>query len=435
MGYSTPRTTPTVIQTARGLIDGRPFGIVNVTEFGAVGDGETDDTEAIQAALDAAGSAGGGVVYIPAGTYGLTRSVASGKYALTIPAKTRLLGAGIDATTLKLLDDAPDDVALIRVDGVSNVEIAYMTLDGNNARDLATINGENEGIDVKELAGDATHLYFHDLRIFNTAQDGIDLDGGTNVLIENVHVHDAWGSGIHSSGGATDVTVSKCLIEGCAQERAAAGLVGTAGVDVLGNARILDTIIRDCYNGIEIRAGSSLASVIRNCQVSGSDTYGIRVDSNNEGTVIEGTTVTHAGTNTGVQVNSAEVEVRGGRVAVSSAVTCIQLSGQYAAALGVRVIGGNNGVRVTQPNGRVEGCRISGQAFRGIDVNSSNANNLLITGNQVAGSIATSGTGGSSSGTTIMNNTCTSLSFSGTHIIRNNVIGGEWVADGASNPE
>lgn len=429
MGYATPRTTPTVIQTARGLVDGRPLGVFTVTEFGAVGDGETDDTEAIQAALDAAGSAGGGTVYIPAGTYGLTRSDESGKYAITIPAKTRLLGAGIDSTTLKLLDDAPDDVALIRVDGVSHVEIAYMTLDGNNARDLATVNGENEGIDVKELAGDATHLRFHDLRIFDTAQEGIDLDGGTDILIENVHIHDCWGTGIHSSGGATNVTVSKCLIESCAQERAAAALVGTAGVDVLGNARILDTIIRDCYNGIEIRSGSSLATTIRNCQVSGSDAYGIRVDSNNEGTVIEGTTVTHAGTEAAVLVNSAEVEVRGGRVAVSSAKTCVQLSGQYCAALGVRVTGGNNGVRVTQPNGRVEGCRISGQAFGGIDVNSSNANTLLITGNQVAGSIATSGSGGSSSGTTIMNNTCTSLSFSGTHVIRNNVIGGTFVED------
>lgn len=46
-----------------------------VTEFGAVGDGETDSTEAIQKALDAAGENGGGEVYLPVGNYLLTDSI------------------------------------------------------------------------------------------------------------------------------------------------------------------------------------------------------------------------------------------------------------------------------------------------------------------------------------------------------------------------
>lgn len=41
----------------------------NILDYGAVGDGTTDDTAAIQAALDAAGAAGGGEVYVPAGSY------------------------------------------------------------------------------------------------------------------------------------------------------------------------------------------------------------------------------------------------------------------------------------------------------------------------------------------------------------------------------
>lgn len=45
----------------------------NVRDFGAVGDGATDDTEAIQAAIDAAEAAGGGTVYFPAGDYLLDR--------------------------------------------------------------------------------------------------------------------------------------------------------------------------------------------------------------------------------------------------------------------------------------------------------------------------------------------------------------------------
>jgi hypothetical protein len=41
----------------------------NVHEFGAKGDGKTDDTAAFQKALDTAGQGGGGVVYAPRGNY------------------------------------------------------------------------------------------------------------------------------------------------------------------------------------------------------------------------------------------------------------------------------------------------------------------------------------------------------------------------------
>jgi len=41
----------------------------SVRDFGAVGDGKTDDTAAFQKALDAANQAGGGVVYAPRGNY------------------------------------------------------------------------------------------------------------------------------------------------------------------------------------------------------------------------------------------------------------------------------------------------------------------------------------------------------------------------------
>jgi hypothetical protein len=41
----------------------------DVRDFGAVGDGKTDDTAAFQQALNAAGEAGGGVVYASRGNY------------------------------------------------------------------------------------------------------------------------------------------------------------------------------------------------------------------------------------------------------------------------------------------------------------------------------------------------------------------------------
>lgn len=47
----------------------------NVTKFGACGDSETDDSEAIQSAIDAAVSDGGGIVYIPPGTYNVDKTL------------------------------------------------------------------------------------------------------------------------------------------------------------------------------------------------------------------------------------------------------------------------------------------------------------------------------------------------------------------------
>jgi hypothetical protein len=50
---------------------------VNVKTYGAKGDGVTDDTAAIQAAINAVQAAGGGVVYLPAGTYIVNNSAAT----------------------------------------------------------------------------------------------------------------------------------------------------------------------------------------------------------------------------------------------------------------------------------------------------------------------------------------------------------------------
>jgi len=51
-----------------------PNGQFNVLSYGAAGDGQTDDTDAIQSAIDAAAAAGGGRVYFPRGKYRLSKT-------------------------------------------------------------------------------------------------------------------------------------------------------------------------------------------------------------------------------------------------------------------------------------------------------------------------------------------------------------------------
>src|SRR5699024_7771978 len=50
--------------------------VLNVRDFGAVGDGHHDDTAALQKAIEAAGlKKGGGVLEIPAGNYRITHTL------------------------------------------------------------------------------------------------------------------------------------------------------------------------------------------------------------------------------------------------------------------------------------------------------------------------------------------------------------------------
>lgn len=64
-----------------------------VTSYGALGDGSTDDQAAIQAAIDACTAAGGGEVYLPAGTYAIEDS-------LVPHSNVTIVGDGMDLTII-----------------------------------------------------------------------------------------------------------------------------------------------------------------------------------------------------------------------------------------------------------------------------------------------------------------------------------------------
>src|SRR6266536_1714072 len=66
----------------------------NVRGYGARGDASADDAPAIQAAIDAASAAGGGIVLLPTGTY------ATGRPLTVTTGVVPLIGAGPSATTI-----------------------------------------------------------------------------------------------------------------------------------------------------------------------------------------------------------------------------------------------------------------------------------------------------------------------------------------------
>jgi hypothetical protein len=66
--------------------------MLNVLDYGAAGDGTTDDTAVIQGVLDIA--AGGGTVYIPAGSYSLTSTLFLRSGTTILASGAYLFGAG-----------------------------------------------------------------------------------------------------------------------------------------------------------------------------------------------------------------------------------------------------------------------------------------------------------------------------------------------------
>lgn len=79
----------------------------NVKDFGAKGDGISDDSKALEAALDKAGSNGGGIVYLPRGRYLV-------KQMLSLPRFVELDGEGEDLAAIMFADFDVPPPALIR---------------------------------------------------------------------------------------------------------------------------------------------------------------------------------------------------------------------------------------------------------------------------------------------------------------------------------
>jgi Pectate lyase superfamily protein len=88
------------------LADPGAAAVFNVRDFGATGDGVTDDAEAIRDTVAAAKAAGGGTVYIPAGTYMLgSRPAAPGGYGLV---------QLVNVSNVDVVGDGPTSVVKLR---------------------------------------------------------------------------------------------------------------------------------------------------------------------------------------------------------------------------------------------------------------------------------------------------------------------------------
>ena len=75
------------------LAKDRAAFVFNVKQYGAAGDGQTLDTQAIQSAIDACQAQGGGTVVVPAGAYVIGALALHSNVTLYVDAGATLLGS------------------------------------------------------------------------------------------------------------------------------------------------------------------------------------------------------------------------------------------------------------------------------------------------------------------------------------------------------
>lgn len=195
---------------------------ISVKDYGARGDGTTVDTIAIQNTINICAAAGGGIVYLPSGTY-----IASG---LVLATNISFRGAGKGVSVLKQ-DPATTNTFVIRSCGssasASNVELKDLTIDGNqasygnasNARMLGYYLGVGSGFTL-------TDCLVSNVEFKNCKSYALDIEcqsGGTmnRILVDGCHIHDngfTSGTGTNiSCDGITmigdDITVTNCFVE------------------------------------------------------------------------------------------------------------------------------------------------------------------------------------------------------------------------------
>lgn len=170
---------------------------INVKQRGAVGDGSTDDTAALQAAIDAVGA--GGVLYVPSGTYKTTT-------ALNLRDKIAIRG---DGDGVSVINQTSTSAGVFAGTDVDRVELADLKLQGP---------GSGTGTGLRLELGSNPHVEYLDLcrvTVAGFGVDGIDVENPIVSRLSRVTAQSNGRYGINLHGQPGGAAGTSTVLEAC----------------------------------------------------------------------------------------------------------------------------------------------------------------------------------------------------------------------------
>ena len=200
---------------------------VNVKDHDARGDGSTDDTAALQAAVGAVAGTGG-TVWVPSGVYMID---ASRGVALQSQMTLRLESGAV----LRAIPNALDHSFVVLVKGVESVNITGGAIEGERLTHRGTTGEWGNGIEIRN---------------------------SKKITIDRVSVRNCWGDGFYISNKSETIRVSHVLVDRNRRQ----GLTITSATDVI----VSESVFRNTSgtapeSGIDVEPNQG--ETVANCQV------------------------------------------------------------------------------------------------------------------------------------------------------------------------
>lgn len=309
------------------MLDDRstPFYTVGATDSQYVTDGSADEVE-IQAAIDAANTAGGGVVYIKEGTYIIAANI-------RVQSNVHLTGDGF-STILKYADSSDYNALIENYDttnGNTNIIISNLTINGNKAaaggtdpRDMIWLKLvsksviENvyvyDGVDSAIVVEQCTNCIVRSNILNNCTDIGIYNSGSSDCIFSDNVILNTGSYGIRNEySGAVRNVYSSNYVYNCGQTSNVAGIRVINGDETIVSNNL---VYQSGEDGISVR---SAYLVVTGNQCYLNDHHGIYVSSAGIRGQITGNTCHANGTATsntysGIYLDSAaEMSVIGNR--------------------------------------------------------------------------------------------------------------------------
>ncbi len=270
----------------------------NVKDYGAIGDGSTDDTTAIQSAITALSS--GGTVYFPPGNYYITAQ-------LTLLSNIRVTGA--KGATIKpvLTGKGASDNNIFRIATLSNIMIDHIKIDGAGtwtATPFANPLGGGNSVGFTNALLGAYITASSNIYIQNCEFTGLAVAISTATACSYLFINKNY---VHGNGtsGFTIHTTDDSIITGNNISNILGNMTAAGSTDT-DNSKFADGILMaDCH---EMNVTNNR---IANCKRIGIVVEGLATD-DCDNIVISDNNITNMNTSRGTESNAA-IWVEGGK--------------------------------------------------------------------------------------------------------------------------